>query len=197
MFCSQEVTQGLFQHPASDAAIGHRPHRGNEAVCGAAAGGAGRCRAARLHPKEGIPFVWDGARAGLRPPREAAPHRSRPVCGCAAGAVPVAAGGGGRAAGRRPTEGELRRAGLRCLSLAGVPGEPAGRVAAALAIRATPSKHANVLFHLLGQLKKQINAEDKAELIERIEAYLKGLVPLVVPMTLLNHHDVTGVFCTR
>ena len=54
-----------------------------------------------------------------------------------------------------------------------------------------------MLFHLLGQLKKQINAEDKAELIERIEAYLKGLVPLVVPMTLLNHHDVTGVFCTR
>ncbi len=32
------------------------------------------------------------------------------------------------------------------------------------------------------------DAEDKAELLEIIEAYRVGQVPLVVPMTLLNHH---------
>jgi uncharacterized protein YbgA (DUF1722 family)/uncharacterized protein YbbK (DUF523 family) len=60
--------------------------------------------------------------------------------------------------------------------------------AAALAIKATPRKHANVLFHLLGQLKKRLDAQDKAELVERIEAYRQGLVPLIVPITLFNHH---------
>jgi len=60
--------------------------------------------------------------------------------------------------------------------------------AAALAVKATPRKHANVLYHLMGQLKKQLDAADKIELVEGIEAYRKGLVPLVVPLTLFKHH---------
>ena len=58
----------------------------------------------------------------------------------------------------------------------------------ALRVRATARKHANVLFHILGFLKNQIDAEDKAELAASIDDYRKELVPLVVPMTLLQHH---------
>ncbi len=57
-----------------------------------------------------------------------------------------------------------------------------------LAIRATARKHANVLQHLMGYLKKQLDADDKAELVAQIDAYRTGLVPLIVPLTLLAHH---------
>ncbi len=58
----------------------------------------------------------------------------------------------------------------------------------ALRVRATTKKHANVLFHILGFLKKEIDAGDKAELVSTIEQYRQGLVPLIVPITLLWHH---------
>lgn len=57
-----------------------------------------------------------------------------------------------------------------------------------LAHPATPKRHANVLQHLMGYLKKQIDSADKAELLEIIDAYRRGEVPLIVPVTLLNHH---------
>ena len=59
---------------------------------------------------------------------------------------------------------------------------------AALCVRANPRKHANVLFHLSGFLKEHLDAADRAELAHTIEHYRKQLVPLVVPITLLNHH---------
>lgn len=59
---------------------------------------------------------------------------------------------------------------------------------AALAVKATAKKHANVLFHLLGYLKQNLDADDRAEIVDRIEDYRAGLVPLIVPMTLLLHH---------
>jgi len=40
----------------------------------------------------------------------------------------------------------------------------------------------------LGYLKKDLSAEGKEELLGLIEAYRHGLVPLVVPLTLLKHH---------
>ncbi len=58
----------------------------------------------------------------------------------------------------------------------------------ALNIRATTRKHTNVLFHVLGFLKKEIDAGDKAELVSSIENYRRGLIPLIVPITLLLHH---------
>ena len=58
----------------------------------------------------------------------------------------------------------------------------------ALRVRATTKKHANVLFHILGFLKKEIDAGDKAELVANIQQYRQGLVPLIVPITLLWHH---------
>jgi uncharacterized protein YbgA (DUF1722 family) len=54
--------------------------------------------------------------------------------------------------------------------------------------RATRRRHANVLQHLLGHLKEAIDGDDRAELLELIEAYRTGSVPLVVPITMLRHH---------
>lgn len=58
----------------------------------------------------------------------------------------------------------------------------------ALKLKATPRKHANVLYHLLGYLKKALDSGDKVEIVECIENYRKGLIPLIVPITLLLHH---------
>jgi len=59
---------------------------------------------------------------------------------------------------------------------------------AGLKVKATRKKHTNVLSHLQGYLKKQLDATDKAELVTCIEDYRQELVPLVVPLTLLKHH---------
>ncbi|GAB4330277.1 MAG: DUF523 and DUF1722 domain-containing protein [Calditrichia bacterium] len=58
----------------------------------------------------------------------------------------------------------------------------------ALTLRATRKKHANVLYHVLGYFKKQLDEGDRAECVEAIESYRNGYVPLIVPMTLLKHH---------
>lgn len=59
---------------------------------------------------------------------------------------------------------------------------------AAMRIRATRKNHTNVLKHVQGYLKAHIDSRDKAELNDVIERYRVGQVPLVVPITLLNHH---------
>lgn len=58
----------------------------------------------------------------------------------------------------------------------------------ALKRRATRRGHANVLMHLLGFLRAKLDKEDRAELLDSIESYRRGLVPLIVPITLLKHH---------
>ena len=52
----------------------------------------------------------------------------------------------------------------------------------------TRGKRVNVLQHLVGFLKGHISSEDKQELLGLIEDYRQGLVPLIVPLTLLKHH---------
>ena len=59
---------------------------------------------------------------------------------------------------------------------------------AALKHHATAKRHTNVLHHLAGYLKKQLDSADKAELLEIIEQYRQGCLPLIVPVTLLRHH---------
>jgi len=49
-------------------------------------------------------------------------------------------------------------------------------------------QHVNVLQHIQGYLKKELSADNKAELCELIERYRHGDVPLIVPITLLKHH---------
>ena len=53
---------------------------------------------------------------------------------------------------------------------------------------ATRKRHANVLQHLMGYLKKHLDGADKAELLEAIDSYRTGVVPLIAPVTLLKHH---------
>lgn len=57
-----------------------------------------------------------------------------------------------------------------------------------LARPATRAKHADVLQHLAGHLKRVLDEGDRAELAAVIGDYRNGLVPLVVPITLLRHH---------
>lgn len=58
---------------------------------------------------------------------------------------------------------------------------------AAMKKRATRSNHVNVLQHIQGYLKQNLDADDKQELVQTLEKYKKGQVPLIVPITLLNH----------
>jgi uncharacterized protein YbgA (DUF1722 family) len=43
-------------------------------------------------------------------------------------------------------------------------------------------------MHIMGHFKKDLNADEKSELKEIIERYHDGLVPLMVPITLINHY---------
>jgi uncharacterized protein YbgA (DUF1722 family) len=57
-----------------------------------------------------------------------------------------------------------------------------------LAIPSTPRRHANVLMHMLGHLKQKLDPGSKQELLDSLEEYRTGIVPLIVPITLLRHH---------
>jgi uncharacterized protein YbgA (DUF1722 family)/uncharacterized protein YbbK (DUF523 family) len=67
-------------------------------------------------------------------------------------------------------------------------GEYVAELMGALARPVPRKQHVNVLQHLLGYLKQSLDAEDKAEMLEVIEQYRDGIVPLIVPITLLKHH---------
>jgi uncharacterized protein YbgA (DUF1722 family) len=58
----------------------------------------------------------------------------------------------------------------------------------ALALRATVPKNVNVLMHMMGYVKRQASADEKAEMAEALERYRAGLAPLLVPLTLVAHH---------
>jgi uncharacterized protein YbgA (DUF1722 family)/uncharacterized protein YbbK (DUF523 family) len=64
----------------------------------------------------------------------------------------------------------------------------AEQLMAALGVMATAKKHVNVLQHLLGFFKDRLGAGEKRELLGLIEDYARGLVPLIVPITLVNHY---------
>ena len=59
---------------------------------------------------------------------------------------------------------------------------------AGLNVKATARKHTNVIHHIMGYLKRDLDPKDKAELLTVLADYHRGLVPLVVPLTLLRHH---------
>ena len=58
----------------------------------------------------------------------------------------------------------------------------------ALSRPATPGRHADVMMHIVGHLKRRVDGGDRAELLGAIEDHRRGLVPLVVPVTLIQHH---------
>ena len=58
----------------------------------------------------------------------------------------------------------------------------------AMKTQASRNTHMNVLQHIMGYLKQKLDAEDKAELLEILEKYKAGQLPLIVPTTLLSHY---------
>jgi len=67
----------------------------------------------------------------------------------------------------------------------------------ALAVPATTRRHTSVLMHMAGHVKKLLDTDSTSELLSRIDEYRCGLVPLIVPLTLLRHyvrtHDVAAL----
>ncbi len=64
-----------------------------------------------------------------------------------------------------------------------------------LALPATVRRQTNVLSHMAGHFKNNLDSASRRELASCIDDYRLGLVPLVVPLTLIAHHvrvqDVT------
>jgi uncharacterized protein YbgA (DUF1722 family) len=58
----------------------------------------------------------------------------------------------------------------------------------ALTRHATPRRHVNVLQHMLGYLRGRIEDTARRDLVQVIEDYANGLVPLIVPVTLFRHY---------
>jgi len=57
-----------------------------------------------------------------------------------------------------------------------------------LKLNSTVRKNTNVLQHIMGYFKKHLTHDEKQEALEVIEQYHKGYVPLIVPITLLQHY---------
>ncbi|MCX8027064.1 MAG: DUF523 and DUF1722 domain-containing protein [Thermodesulfovibrionales bacterium] len=53
---------------------------------------------------------------------------------------------------------------------------------------ATVKKNTNVLQHIMGYFKKHLDTDDKVEISDLITSYYNGYIPLIVPITLLNHY---------
>ena len=58
----------------------------------------------------------------------------------------------------------------------------------ALSYKHTVKKNVNVLSHAMGYFKNDLKSSEKGELLEIIEQYRSGLVPLIVPITMVNHY---------
>ncbi len=58
----------------------------------------------------------------------------------------------------------------------------------ALKLKTTIRKNTNVLQHLMGYFKKQLSGDEKQELLEVFDQYRSEYVPLIVPITLINHY---------
>ena len=58
----------------------------------------------------------------------------------------------------------------------------------ALRLKTTVKKNMNVLQHIMGYFKQQLTADEKQELLEVLDQYRREYVPLIVPVTLLNHY---------
>ncbi|MGD9548245.1 MAG: YbgA family protein [Candidatus Krumholzibacteriia bacterium] len=57
-----------------------------------------------------------------------------------------------------------------------------------LEVKATTRRHVNALLHVAGHLRGTVPDPEQKRVIAVIGEYGKGLVPLVVPMTLLKHY---------
>ena len=58
----------------------------------------------------------------------------------------------------------------------------------ALRLKASVRKNMNVLQHIMGYFKRQLSGDEKQELLEILDQYRREYLPLIVPVTLLNHY---------
>lgn len=54
--------------------------------------------------------------------------------------------------------------------------------------RVSRKRHTNTLMHLMGYLRENLDKHDRQELLDSIMDYYHGVIPLLVPLTLLKHH---------
>ena len=73
-------------------------------------------------------------------------------------------------------------------SLADIAGTYIARLMQALGKPSTRKRHSNVLQHLLGYLKNNLDSAHRTDLNKTIDLYRRGEFPLVVPIRLLQHH---------
>lgn len=57
-----------------------------------------------------------------------------------------------------------------------------------LALLPSTCKHVNVMHHILGYFKKDLEPWEKAEVLDAVDAYRNGGVQLAVPLALLRHY---------
>ena len=57
-----------------------------------------------------------------------------------------------------------------------------------LKLKTTPKKNANVLQHMMGYFKEQLSHDEKQELLQVIDHYRQEYIPLIVPITLIQHY---------
>lgn len=57
---------------------------------------------------------------------------------------------------------------------------------AAFQVKASTGRHVNVLQHAMGYFKRVLDGREKQQLLTAIDDYAQGLVPLVVPLTLVR-----------
>ena len=57
-------------------------------------------------------------------------------------------------------------------------------------MKGTPTRrnHSNALQHMVGYFSKKLDAEDTGEMVQAIDDYRLGLLPLIVPITLIRHY---------
>jgi uncharacterized protein YbgA (DUF1722 family)/uncharacterized protein YbbK (DUF523 family) len=81
-------------------------------------------------------------------------------------------------------------AGLKAQAARGHIPQYEAKLMRALKTLATVRKHTNILQHMLGHLRDQVDDADRKELAGIIEDYHRELVPLIVPVTMLRHYVV-------
>jgi uncharacterized protein YbgA (DUF1722 family)/uncharacterized protein YbbK (DUF523 family) len=58
----------------------------------------------------------------------------------------------------------------------------------ALKLQTTPKKNSNVLMHMMGYFREEFSPDEKQELLKVIENYRQEYIPLIVPITLIQHY---------
>jgi uncharacterized protein YbgA (DUF1722 family)/uncharacterized protein YbbK (DUF523 family) len=92
---------------------------------------------------------------------------------------------------RTHDEGGYRRLGTLVGSAGTIPDEElyeryGEEFQSCLRIKPTVKRHTNVLQHAMGYFKNLLDSQEKRELLTSIEDYRLGLIPLIVPLTLLR-----------